>query len=159
MINRIENYVINFYDHPIITDMLSYAPWLIPYTKTYPLETALLLICAAILILSLIFNWLFPAPPKQLKSSKESHIRSVHDTSRMSNRLSRKLSQLPHPDMPLYPVNIADDIAGTIVETSKEDSNQASSSPDPAVHSDTDGLSPAARTMLDQLSRDGKLDN
>ncbi len=75
------------------------------------------------------------------------------------NRLSRTLSQLSHPDMPLYPVNIADDIAGTIVETSKEDSNQASSSPDPSVHSDTDDLSPAARTMLDQLRRDGKLDN
>lgn len=159
MINRIENYVIDFFSQPIMTDMLTYVPWLIPYTETYPLETAILLICAAILILSLIFNWLFPAPPKQLKSPKETNTRSDRHTSRMSKRLTRTLSQLSHPDLPLYPVNIADDIAGTIVETSMEGNNQAATSADPSVHPDTDDLSPAARAMLDQLRRDGKLDN
>ncbi|MDC1115850.1 hypothetical protein OAT37_03795 [Alphaproteobacteria bacterium] len=153
MIPQLEQYVTGFYGQPIMVELLAYVPWLIPFTETYPLETAILMLCAVIFILSVLYNLVFPPRSKLTATARENPLRADNKSSRLPKYLQRKLASLPHPDMPLYDVNITDDIAGTIIET---DSDPAQSESQPPVI-DTDGLSPSARAMLDQLRHDGKL--
>ena len=153
MIQQLEQHITGFYGQPIVADLLAYVPWLIPFTETYPLETAILLLCAVIFILSVLYNLVFPPRSKPARTARENPLRADNKTSRLPKYLQRKLAGLPHPDMPLYDVNIMDDIAGTIVEAA---SNAAKPESQPPVI-DTDGLSPSARAMLDQLHHDGKL--
>ena len=153
MIPQLEQYVTGFYGQPIMVELLAYVPWLIPFTETYPLETAILMLCAVIFILSVLYNLVFPPRSNLTATARENPLRADNKSSRLPKYLQRKLASLPHPDMPLYDVNIMDDIAGTIVEAA---SDAAKSESQPPVI-DTDGLSPSARAMLDQLRHDGKL--
>lgn len=153
MIPQLEQYVTGFYGQPIMVELLAYVPWLIPFTETYPLETAILMLCAVIFILSVLYNLVFPPRSKLTATARENPLRADNKSSRLPKYLQRKLASLPHPDMPLYDINITDDIAGTIIETAS-DPAQYESQP-PVI--DTDGLSPSARAMLDQLRHDGKL--
>lgn len=153
MIPQLEQYVTGFYGQPIMVELLAYVPWLIPFTETFPLETAILMLCAVIFILSVLYNLVFPPRSKLTATARENPLRADNKSSRLPKYLQRKLASLPHPDMPLYDVNITDDIAGTIIETAS-DPAQLESQP-PVI--DTDGLSPSARAMLDQLRHDGKL--
>jgi len=153
MIPQLEQYVTGFYGQPIMVELLAYVPWLIPFTETYPLETAILMLCAVIFILSVLYNLVFPPRSNLIATARENPLRADNKSSRLPKYLQRKLASLPHPDMPLYDVNITDDIAGTIIETAS-DPAQSESQP-PVI--DTDGLSPSARAMLDQLRHDGKL--
>jgi hypothetical protein len=155
MIPQLEQYVTGFYGQPIMVELLAYVPWLIPFTETYPLETAILMLCAVIFILSVLYNLVFPPRSKLTATARENPLRADNKSSRLPKYLQRKLASLPHPDMPLYDVNITDDIAGTIIETAS-DPAQSESQP-PVI--DTDGLSPSARAMLDKLRHDGKLND
>lgn len=153
MIPQLEQYVTGFYGQPIMVELLAYVPWLIPFTETYPLETAILMLCAVIFILSVLYNLVFPPRSKLTATARENPLRADNKSSRLPKYLQRKLASLPHPDMPLYDVNITDDIAGTIIETASDPAQSESQTP----VIDTDGLSPSARAMLDQLRHDGKL--
>jgi hypothetical protein len=155
MIPQLEQYVTGFYGQPIMAELLDYVPWLIPFTETYPLETAILMLCAVIFILSVLYNLIFPSRSKPTGTARENPLRADNKSSRLPRYLQRKLASLPHPDMPLYDVNITDDIAGTIIETAS-DPAQSESQP-PVI--DSDGLSPSARAMLDKLRHDGKLND
>ena len=155
MIPQLEQYVTGFYEQPIMADLLDYVPWLIPFTETYPLETAILLLCAVIFILSVLYNLVFPPRSKMTATTRENPLRADNKSSRLTKYLQRKLAGLPHPDMPLYDVNITVDIAGTIVEAASD----AAKSESHSSATDTDELSPPARTMLDQLRHDGKLND
>ena len=54
MIPQLEQYVTGFYGQPIMVELLAYVPWLIPFTETYPLETAILMLGSVIFILSVL---------------------------------------------------------------------------------------------------------
>jgi hypothetical protein len=153
MIPQLEQYVTGFYGQPIMVELLAYVPWLIPFTETFPLETAILMLCAVIFILSVLYNLVFPPRSNLTATARENPLRADNKSSRLPKYLQRKLASLPHPDMPLYDVNITDDIAGTIIETASDPAQSESQTP----VIDTDGLSPSARAMLDQLRHDGKL--
>jgi len=146
MMQQIEQYMIAFFDLPIVEKKLSYAPWLNGFTEDYPIEAGIILICLLIILTSMLYKMLF-----RNHSSSGNLIAPT-----MPKGLARKLANLPHPVLPLYKVDISKDMAGMIVEIT-DNSLRQSDLESYNIEASLDGLSSSATAMLDQLRHDGKL--